>query len=236
MLEAGEDAVAAIVCTPHRHDVYIDQEPGRSGVRPRRPRDLRPRRRGADHRRRPLRPAHRSARRLGRASGSRPDLSAWSKSLANGYPLAALLGTAPLAAIGRGPDHRHRLVLVRRRPDGRGADDDPPAQGDRRHRPHARRRHAPPGGAARAGRRRTAWPSASPARRRCRCCCSPTIPSSPERSPGREPAPRTASTCTRCTTGSCSTAHDEATIDEAPGAHRRRVRRGPRPLRGELSR
>jgi glutamate-1-semialdehyde 2,1-aminomutase len=29
--------------------------------------------------------------------GVRPDLSAWSKSLANGYPLAALFGTEPLA-------------------------------------------------------------------------------------------------------------------------------------------
>ena len=32
----------------------------------------------------------------GHAVGVRPDLSAWSKSLANGYPLAALLGSEPL--------------------------------------------------------------------------------------------------------------------------------------------
>jgi glutamate-1-semialdehyde 2,1-aminomutase len=91
VIAAGEDDIAAIVCTPHRHDVFTDQvlvDPAfargvraicdrvdaalilddvRGGVRL----DLR----GSWE-----------------AVGVRPDLSAWSKSLANGYPLAVLLG------------------------------------------------------------------------------------------------------------------------------------------------
>ncbi|HEY7075873.1 MAG TPA: aminotransferase class III-fold pyridoxal phosphate-dependent enzyme [Solirubrobacteraceae bacterium] len=90
--EAGEGEVAAIVCTPHRHDIFRDQElvdPAFAcGVRALCDRI------GAalilDDVRCGLRIDPRGS---WEAVGVRPDLSAWSKSLANGYPLAALLGT-----------------------------------------------------------------------------------------------------------------------------------------------
>lgn len=92
--EAGEQAVAAIVCTPHRHDVYTDQLPVdhefARGVR-----DICDRLGAAlilDDVRCGLRLDLRGS---WEALGVRPDLSAWSKSLANGYALAALLGAEP---------------------------------------------------------------------------------------------------------------------------------------------
>lgn len=89
--EAGEDEVAAIVCTPHRHDLYRDQEP----VDPAFARGVRALcdRIGAALILDDVRCGLRIDPRGGwEAVGVRPDLSAWSKSLANGYPLAALLG------------------------------------------------------------------------------------------------------------------------------------------------
>jgi glutamate-1-semialdehyde 2,1-aminomutase len=92
--EAGEDDIAAIVCTPHRHDVFIDQDP----VDPEFARGVRAicDRVGAalilDDVRGGLRLDLRGS---WEALGVRPDLSAWSKSMANGYPLAALLGAEP---------------------------------------------------------------------------------------------------------------------------------------------
>ena len=89
--QAGEGDIAAIVCTPHRHDVFRDQEP----VDPEFARGVRALcdRIGAalilDDVRCGLRIDPRGS---WEAIGVRPDLSAWSKSLANGYPLAALLG------------------------------------------------------------------------------------------------------------------------------------------------
>jgi glutamate-1-semialdehyde 2,1-aminomutase len=88
---AGPTEVAAIVCTPHRHDVFRDQE----AVDPEFARGVRALcdRIGAalilDDVRCGLRIDPRGS---WEAIGVRPDLSAWSKSLANGYPLAALLG------------------------------------------------------------------------------------------------------------------------------------------------
>jgi glutamate-1-semialdehyde 2,1-aminomutase len=88
---AGAGDVAAIVCTPHRHEVFVDQEP----VDPAFARGVRELcdRIGAalvlDDVRGGLRLDVRGS---WEALGVRPDLSAWSKSLANGYPLAALLG------------------------------------------------------------------------------------------------------------------------------------------------
>jgi glutamate-1-semialdehyde 2,1-aminomutase len=96
VIEAGEDEVAAIVCTPHRHDIFIDQElvdpTFARGVR-----DLCDRI-GAMLIIDDVRCGPRIDLRGGWAAvGVKPDLSAWSKSLANGYPLAALLGSSPLA-------------------------------------------------------------------------------------------------------------------------------------------
>jgi glutamate-1-semialdehyde 2,1-aminomutase len=94
VLAAGEDDVAAIVCTAHRHDVFTDQEP----VDPAFARGVREicDRLGAaliiDDVRAGVRVDTRGS---WEAVGVRPDLSAWSKSLANGYPLAALLGAEP---------------------------------------------------------------------------------------------------------------------------------------------
>jgi glutamate-1-semialdehyde 2,1-aminomutase len=92
--EAGERDIAAIVCTPHRHDVFIDQEP----VDPEFARGVREvcDRVGAALIIDDVRCGLRIDVRGGWAAlGIRPDLSAWSKSLANGYPLAALLGSEP---------------------------------------------------------------------------------------------------------------------------------------------
>jgi glutamate-1-semialdehyde 2,1-aminomutase len=93
---AGEEQVAAIACTPHRHDVFIDQELAdpefARGVREICDRI------GALLVIDDVRSGARVDLRGGWARyGVRPDLSAWSKSLANGYPLAATLGTDPLA-------------------------------------------------------------------------------------------------------------------------------------------
>lgn len=92
--QAGEDAVAAIVCTPHRHDVYTDQLPADAefarGVR-----EICDRLGAAlilDDVRCGLRLDLRGS---WEQHGVRPDLSAWSKSLANGYALAVLLGAEP---------------------------------------------------------------------------------------------------------------------------------------------
>ena len=91
---AGADDVAAIVCTPHRHDVFRDQE----DVDPEFARGVRTLcdRLGAalviDDVRCGMRIDPRGS---WERVGVRPDLSAWSKSLANGYPLAALLGAEP---------------------------------------------------------------------------------------------------------------------------------------------
>jgi glutamate-1-semialdehyde 2,1-aminomutase len=91
---AGEDAIAAIVCTPHRHDVYTDQH-AVDPVFARGVRDICDRLGAAlivDDVRCGLRIDPRGS---WEALGVRPDLSAWSKSLANGYSLAALLGSEP---------------------------------------------------------------------------------------------------------------------------------------------
>jgi glutamate-1-semialdehyde 2,1-aminomutase len=93
-IAAGDGTVAAIVCTPHRHDVYTDQVP----VDPEFARGVREvcDRLGAalilDDVRCGLRMDLRGS---WEAVGVRPDLSAWSKSLANGYALAVLLGAEP---------------------------------------------------------------------------------------------------------------------------------------------
>lgn len=98
---AGEEQIAAIVCTPHRHHVFVDQHP----VDPEFARGVREicDRIGAMLIIDDVRCGARIDLRGGWAvHGVRPDLSAWSKSLANGYPLAALLGIEPLAeAAGR---------------------------------------------------------------------------------------------------------------------------------------
>jgi glutamate-1-semialdehyde 2,1-aminomutase len=94
VVEAGEDAVAAIACTPHRHDVYTDQHP----VDPEFARGVREicDRLGAALILDDVRCGVRiDLRGSWEAVGVRPDLSAWSKSLANGYALAVLLGAEP---------------------------------------------------------------------------------------------------------------------------------------------
>jgi glutamate-1-semialdehyde 2,1-aminomutase len=96
VIEAGENDVAAIVCTPHRHEVFIDQEDAQpefaQGVREICDRI------GAMLIIDDVRCGPRIDLRGGWAvHGVSPDLSAWSKSLANGYPLAALMGAGPLA-------------------------------------------------------------------------------------------------------------------------------------------
>jgi glutamate-1-semialdehyde 2,1-aminomutase len=96
VIEAGEGDVAAIVCTPHRHEVFIDQEPAdpefARGVREICDRI------GAMLIIDDVRCGARIDLRGGWAAhGVAADLSAWSKSLANGYPLAVLLGAGPLA-------------------------------------------------------------------------------------------------------------------------------------------
>lgn len=91
VLTAGEDQIAAIVCTPHRHDVFTDQLPVdpafARGVR-----EICDRLDAAlilDDVRCGVRIDVRGSWEV---LGVRPDLSAWSKSMANGYALAALLG------------------------------------------------------------------------------------------------------------------------------------------------
>jgi glutamate-1-semialdehyde 2,1-aminomutase len=96
VIEAGENDVAAIVCTPHRHEVFIDQELAEPefahGVREICDRI------GATLVIDDVRCGPRIDLRGGWAGhGVAPDLSAWSKSLANGYPLAVLMGAGPLA-------------------------------------------------------------------------------------------------------------------------------------------
>jgi glutamate-1-semialdehyde 2,1-aminomutase len=93
--EAGEEQVAAIVCTPHRHDIFIDQELATvefaRGVRETCDRI------GAMLIIDEVRCGPRIDLRGSWASlGVQPDLSAWSKSLANGYALAAVMGAEPL--------------------------------------------------------------------------------------------------------------------------------------------
>jgi glutamate-1-semialdehyde 2,1-aminomutase len=94
VVTAGEEAVAAIICTPHRHDLFTDQV----AVDPEFARGVREicDRLGAalvlDEVRCGLRVDVRGS---WESIGVRPDLSAWSKSLANGYALAALLGAEP---------------------------------------------------------------------------------------------------------------------------------------------
>ena len=98
--------------------------------------------------------------------GVEPDLSAWSKAIGNGYPLAAVLGTRQ-PQRGCLPDLRHRVVLVPGRPHGgRGRHDHGhPRRGCRscdgthRHQPESRDR-APGGGGRTHGVRRPD---------RCRC-------------------------------------------------------------------
>jgi glutamate-1-semialdehyde 2,1-aminomutase len=92
--KAGEHDVAAIICTPHRHDVWTDQLPAEPefarGVR-----EICDRLGAAliiDDVRCGLRIDTRGS---WEQHGVRADLSAWSKSLANGYPLAALMGAEP---------------------------------------------------------------------------------------------------------------------------------------------
>jgi len=92
--QAGEGTIAAIVCTPHRHDVYTDQVPAErefaQGVR-----EICDRVGAAlilDDVRCGLRIDLRGS---WERHGVRPDLSAWSKSLANGYALAVLHGAEP---------------------------------------------------------------------------------------------------------------------------------------------
>src|SRR4051812_2670233 len=92
--QAGEDTVAAIVSTPHRHDVFTDQVP----VEPEFARGVREicDRIGAALILDDVRCGVRiDVRGSWEALGVRPDLSAWSKSLANGYALAVLLGADP---------------------------------------------------------------------------------------------------------------------------------------------
>jgi glutamate-1-semialdehyde 2,1-aminomutase len=92
--EAGEDQIAAIVCVPHRHDVFRDQDP----VDPAFARGVRDicDRIGAALIIDEVRCGARiDLRGSWAVHGVTPDLSAWSKSLANGYPLAALLGAEP---------------------------------------------------------------------------------------------------------------------------------------------
>lgn len=99
VIAAGEGEVAAIVSTPHRHDVYTDQD----AVDPEFARGVRAicDRLGAalilDDVRCGLRIDPRGS---WEALGVRPDLSAWSKSMANGYPLAALMGSEPFREAG----------------------------------------------------------------------------------------------------------------------------------------
>jgi glutamate-1-semialdehyde 2,1-aminomutase len=94
--EGGGDDVAAIIVSPFRHDAGFDQEM----VRPEFARQLRALcdRIGAalviDEVRAGFR-VHDGG--SWEPIGVAPDLSAWSKAIANGYPLAAVLGSAPYA-------------------------------------------------------------------------------------------------------------------------------------------
>lgn len=92
----GEEQIAAVICTPHRHDLFADQDP----VDPEFARGVRETcdRIGALLILDDVRCGARIDLRGGWAAhGVKPDLSAWSKALANGYPLAALLGAEPFA-------------------------------------------------------------------------------------------------------------------------------------------
>ena len=89
--EAGDD-VAAIVVSPFRHDAGHDQELVDPDVRPRPARDLCDDTGAAlilDDVRGGFRLAHGGS---WEPIGVAPDLSAWSKAIANGYPLAAVRG------------------------------------------------------------------------------------------------------------------------------------------------
>jgi glutamate-1-semialdehyde 2,1-aminomutase len=91
VIQAGADQVAAIVCVPHRHDIFRDQDP----VAPEFARGVREicDRIGAALIIDEVRCGARiDLRGSWAVHGVKPDLSAWSKSLANGYPLAALMG------------------------------------------------------------------------------------------------------------------------------------------------
>ena len=121
---AGND-LAAIVVSAFNHDYGRHQElPDPEFAAPHVP--LRRRRRGPDHRRCSRRLSVDAAWQLGTV-GVRPDLSAWSKAIANGYALAAVTGNDRFR--GGGAAFCHRLILVRREVHGGGACDHRRASG-----------------------------------------------------------------------------------------------------------
>ena len=148
-VESADDDVAAIVVSPFKHDARHDQEL----VDPAFANGLRAicDDTGAalilDDVRCGFRLAHGGS---WEPLGVAPDLSAWSKAIANGYPLAAVAGNDRFRGRRRA-DLRHRVVLVLGRRDGRrGGDDRRPRAGGRRghdgaHRPAPARRAGRPG-------------------------------------------------------------------------------------------
>ena len=80
---------------------------------------LRPQERGPDRGRCARRAFASTSAEAGSHSACRPDLSAWSKAIANGYPLAAVTGTDRFREAAT-QDLCDGLVLVWRRLDGRG--------------------------------------------------------------------------------------------------------------------
>ncbi len=154
--------------------------------------------------------------------GVQPDLSAWSKAIANGYALSAVTGNDQFARRGVSLV-RHRLLLVRRGLDGGGGRDARRTRADRRAARHAGNGPALPRRDRRPGRRGWRRRPSERAAANADDSCSTTTPISPRASGSAAEALKRGVYLHPRHNMFLSTAHTAADIDFAlggdPGAH-----------------